>query len=237
MCYSANQTYLEYSTSQILQMIGRAGRPQFDDSATAVIMTKMDKKKVYDTMMEGAQVIESQLHTNLLEHLNVELVLGTIRNLETAITWLQSTFLYVRLFHNPAYYGIDLKKGQAQQPTRADIDDYLRNLCLKNLTKLISVDLIEESPNDDKKPMRNQIEMINRSYFRSTFYGQLMARYSLAFETMQKLITSLRSNQEENINEEKSNDYNYVESLTKKEEPLGEECIRQPAKSLIDLVI
>ena len=31
----------EYSSAQILQMIGRAGRPQFDKTATAVIMTKM----------------------------------------------------------------------------------------------------------------------------------------------------------------------------------------------------
>ncbi|XP_047479905.1 probable ATP-dependent DNA helicase HFM1 [Penaeus chinensis] len=34
----------EYSTGQILQMIGRAGRPQFDRHATAVIMTKRQLK-------------------------------------------------------------------------------------------------------------------------------------------------------------------------------------------------
>jgi ATP-dependent DNA helicase HFM1/MER3 len=44
MCYSANQSYIDYSTSQILQMIGRAGRPQFDRTANAVIMTKMNEK-------------------------------------------------------------------------------------------------------------------------------------------------------------------------------------------------
>jgi replicative superfamily II helicase len=44
MCYSTNQAYIDYSTSQILQMIGRAGRPQFDKSATAVIMTKIEDK-------------------------------------------------------------------------------------------------------------------------------------------------------------------------------------------------
>ena len=41
----ANSGFTEYSESQILQMIGRAGRPQFDTSATAVIMTK-NKSKV-----------------------------------------------------------------------------------------------------------------------------------------------------------------------------------------------
>ena len=36
--------YCEYTETQILQMIGRAGRPQFDTSATAVIMTKHENK-------------------------------------------------------------------------------------------------------------------------------------------------------------------------------------------------
>ena len=30
----------EYSSTQVLQMIGRAGRPQFDIEATAIIMTQ-----------------------------------------------------------------------------------------------------------------------------------------------------------------------------------------------------
>ena len=34
----------EYSAAQILQMIGRAGRPQFDQTATAVVMTKSNLK-------------------------------------------------------------------------------------------------------------------------------------------------------------------------------------------------
>lgn len=39
-------TFKEYSEVQLLQMIGRAGRPQYDTSATAVIMTA-DTNKVY----------------------------------------------------------------------------------------------------------------------------------------------------------------------------------------------
>lgn len=36
--------YKEYSQCQVLQMIGRAGRPQFDSTATAIIMTKNSMK-------------------------------------------------------------------------------------------------------------------------------------------------------------------------------------------------
>ncbi|CAH2048513.1 unnamed protein product, partial [Iphiclides podalirius] len=39
-----NGAYQEYSISTVLQMVGRAGRPQFDTEATAVIMTRLADK-------------------------------------------------------------------------------------------------------------------------------------------------------------------------------------------------
>jgi len=42
--YTFNEGYKEYNKCQVLQMIGRAGRPQFDVSATAIIMTKKSMK-------------------------------------------------------------------------------------------------------------------------------------------------------------------------------------------------
>lgn len=42
--YFTFNSYKEYNESQILQMIGRAGRPQFDTTATAIIMTKNSMK-------------------------------------------------------------------------------------------------------------------------------------------------------------------------------------------------
>lgn len=45
--YYALSGYKEYNECQILQMIGRAGRPQFDTSATAIIMTKQYMKVRY----------------------------------------------------------------------------------------------------------------------------------------------------------------------------------------------
>lgn len=59
----------EYSDLEIMQMLGRAGRPQFDTSAIAVIMTRNDKVQHYENMMSGQEVLESRLHINLIEHL------------------------------------------------------------------------------------------------------------------------------------------------------------------------
>ncbi|CAH0691742.1 unnamed protein product [Spodoptera exigua] len=43
-----NGAYQEYSISTVLQMVGRAGRPQFDTEATAVIMTRLvDKVRLF----------------------------------------------------------------------------------------------------------------------------------------------------------------------------------------------
>lgn len=77
----------EYSELDIQQMIGRAGRPQFDDSAVAVILTTSEKRQKYEMMVTGGKDLESRLHENLIEHLNAEIVLQSINNSEEAISW------------------------------------------------------------------------------------------------------------------------------------------------------
>ena len=49
----------EYSDIEVMQMLGRAGRPQFDDSAVAVIMTRLTRVQHYDKMITGQEVLES----------------------------------------------------------------------------------------------------------------------------------------------------------------------------------
>lgn len=49
----------EYSDLEVMQMLGRAGRPQFDNTAVAVIMTKQEKVKKYEKMVSGQEILES----------------------------------------------------------------------------------------------------------------------------------------------------------------------------------
>ncbi|RUS21409.1 Sec63 Brl domain-containing protein [Endogone sp. FLAS-F59071] len=81
----ANGTFREYSDLDILQMIGRAGRPGFDDSGCAVIMTTTQMRLKYETLVSGSELLESSLHENLVEHLNAEICLGTIQDVQAAI--------------------------------------------------------------------------------------------------------------------------------------------------------
>lgn len=51
------------------------------------------------------QVVESCLLSTLPEHLNAEIMLGTIKDVSQAIAWIRSTFLFTRVRANPQHYG------------------------------------------------------------------------------------------------------------------------------------
>ena len=74
---------------KVLQMIGRAGRPQFDTSATAVIMTTRGKKEHYEKLISGSNPIESGMLRFIREHLNTEIVAGTINDVSQAFDWMR----------------------------------------------------------------------------------------------------------------------------------------------------
>ncbi len=63
----------EMTGSDLMQMIGRAGRPQFDKDGVAVVMTSDDKLATYSQLLKG-QHIESRLFERIIEHLNAEVV-------------------------------------------------------------------------------------------------------------------------------------------------------------------
>ncbi|CAG8932589.1 unnamed protein product [Penicillium salamii] len=158
----------EYSDLEMMQMLGRAGRPQFDDSATAVILTKKDRVAHYEKLVQGSESLESCLHLNLIDHLNAEIGLGNVCDVQSAVKWLAGTFLFVRLRRNPTHY--NLKEGAKQE----DEDEMLRQICEKDINMLRECGLIETES------------------LCSTQAGEAMARYYIRFETMKALL-SLKS--------------------------------------------
>jgi ATP-dependent DNA helicase HFM1/MER3 len=59
MSWLSGEGMKEYTDLEVMQMLGRAGRPQYDTSAVAVIMTKQEKAKRYEKMVSGEQILES----------------------------------------------------------------------------------------------------------------------------------------------------------------------------------
>ena len=49
----------EYDDLEVMQMLGRAGRPQFDTAGVAVILTKHENKEKYGRMIAGTELVES----------------------------------------------------------------------------------------------------------------------------------------------------------------------------------
>jgi ATP-dependent DNA helicase HFM1/MER3 len=50
----------EMSELDVLQMLGRAGRPQFDTSAIAVIMTRQENTNRWKQFVSGEEILESR---------------------------------------------------------------------------------------------------------------------------------------------------------------------------------
>ncbi|XP_026190378.1 U5 small nuclear ribonucleoprotein 200 kDa helicase [Cyclospora cayetanensis] len=96
----------ELSPMDILQMMGRAGRPQYDTSGHAILITQHSELQFYLSLNNQQLPIESQMIGCLPDMLNAEIVLGSIRSREDAVHWLGYTYLYVRMLKAPALYGI-----------------------------------------------------------------------------------------------------------------------------------
>jgi activating signal cointegrator complex subunit 3 len=59
--------------------------------------------------------IESNFEAALPDHLNAEIVSGTVTNVREAVMWLSYTYLYIRMLRNPMVYGIPYEE-RAEDP-------------------------------------------------------------------------------------------------------------------------
>ncbi|CAF1042145.1 unnamed protein product [Adineta steineri] len=98
--------WTELGSLDIMQMFGRAGRPQYDKLGQGIIITNHNELQYYLSLMNQQLAIESQLISKLIDNLNAEIVLGTIQNIHEAAEWLRYTYLYIRMRKQPQLYGI-----------------------------------------------------------------------------------------------------------------------------------
>jgi ATP-dependent DNA helicase HFM1/MER3 len=117
----------------------------------------------YQKVMSGKDLIESNLHQHLAEHLNSEVVLRTITDIGYAMEWIRSTYLYVRALQNPSHYGIPSNLN------RKGIEGKLQEMCQRELNALASAKLLTIDHRMDVHPTKD---------------GALMARFYLNLGTM-----------------------------------------------------
>lgn len=164
--------YRDMDLTDILQMMGRAGRPAFDTSGTAIVFTKESKKVFYKHFLNIGFPVESSLHKVLDNHIGAEISAGTITTRQEAMDFLTWTFLYRRAHNNPTYYGIE---DQSQH----GISVYLGNLIDETIDNLKESKCVISKGADEleataflhissyyylsHKTMRNFVQRINKN--------------------------------------------------------------------------
>ena len=98
---------VDVSPLDILQMLGRAGRPGYDDVGYGWVVCDRSDADRYRRLLSEGKEIESRLAEDLDSHLNAEIAMGTIRDLEDVLSWLETTFYYVRARSDPEAYDFD----------------------------------------------------------------------------------------------------------------------------------
>ena len=93
-----------------MQIFGRAGRPQFDTAGHGIIITSNAKLSHYTSMLTHQKSIESSFIKALPDHLNAEIVSGTVTSVKEASVWLSYTYLYIRMLRNSLAYGINAQQ-------------------------------------------------------------------------------------------------------------------------------
>ena len=103
---------VDMSPLDILQMLGRAGRPGYDDMGYAWVVCDRSDADKYRALLRDGKEIESRLAGELDAHLNAEIALGTIRGVDDVMDWLSTTFYYARSKSAPDEYeaGSDLRE-------------------------------------------------------------------------------------------------------------------------------
>uniref|UniRef100_A0A4W6EQU9 Activating signal cointegrator 1 complex subunit 3 n=1 Tax=Lates calcarifer TaxID=8187 RepID=A0A4W6EQU9_LATCA len=151
----------------VMQIFGRAGRPQFDKYGEGTIITTHDKLSHYLTLLTQQNPIESQFLDSLADNLNAEIALGTVTNVEEAVKWLSYTYFYVRMRANPLVYGINHKAYQMDPA----LELYRRELVVESGRKL------------DKARMIRFEE--RTGYFASTDLGRTASHFYIRYNTIE----------------------------------------------------
>lgn len=116
-------SWVELSPQDVLQMLGRAGRPQYDTYGEGIIITTQNEIQYYLSLLNQQLPIESQLMSKLADNLNAEIVLGSVRTRDEGVDWLGYSYLFVRMLRSPGLYsvGADYAEDEALEQKRVDL--------------------------------------------------------------------------------------------------------------------
>ncbi|KAH8889849.1 Sec63-domain-containing protein [Thozetella sp. PMI_491] len=172
--------YKDMDLTDVLQMLGRAGRPQFDNSGVARIFTQDAKKDFYKHFLHTGFPVESSLHTVLDNHLCAEVSAETIITKQDALDYLTWTFFFRRLHKNPSYYGLEISAEDHSSIAAQQLaNDFMIEMVDRSLNELAESKCVEVYPNGDVDP---------------TPLGKIMSYYYLSHKTIRYLVRHAKAN-------------------------------------------
>ena len=165
--------YVDMPITDILQMIGRAGRPQYDNEAIACLFVKQEKKNFYKKFLYEPFPLESSLHKMLYDHINAEISSGMLTDKKQCIDYIKWTYFFKRLVKNPTYYGL----ADAKNPKV--LNDFINKLLEKVLHELHDAGCIKLLDNDGLE---------------STYLGNYTSFYYMSHKTAKFYKDTLKAN-------------------------------------------
>lgn len=168
-------TWVELSPQDVLQMLGRAGRPQYDTYGEGIIITNQTEMQYYLSLINQQLPIESQFVSRLADNMNAEIVLNTIKSRDDGVDWLGYTYLYVRMLRSPALYKVGAEYADDQTLRQKRIDLVHSAAALLAKCNLIKYD-------------------VNTGVFQSTELGRIASHYYVTHSSMKTYNTHLKPN-------------------------------------------
>merc|ERR1711997_104248 len=163
--------YHDYPVTDILQMVGRANRPQEDTDAKCVLLCQTAKKDFFKKFLYEPLPIESHLDHCMHDHFNAEIVTKTIENKQDAVDYLTWTFIYRRMTQNPNYYNL-------AGVTYRHLSDHLSEMVESTLSELEHSKCISIEDDMDTAPLN---------------LGMIAAYYYINYTTIELFSMSLTS--------------------------------------------
>ncbi|EZG08200.1 hypothetical protein H106_02679 [Trichophyton rubrum CBS 735.88] len=168
--------YKDMDLTDVLQMLGRAGRPQFDTSGIARIFTQDAKKAFYKHFLHTGFPVESTLHKVLDDHLGAEVSSGTITTKQDALDYLTWTFFFRRLHKNPSYYGLEISAEEYNSAAAREIvSEFMVELVDKSLGALAESSCV--------------LFDTATGFVDPTPYGKIMSYYYISHKTVRYWMT------------------------------------------------
>ncbi|WP_435145275.1 DEAD/DEAH box helicase [Halobaculum sp. P14] len=113
---------VDISPLDVLQMLGRAGRPGYDDVGYGWVVCDRSDADKYRALLRDGKEIESRLAAEVESHLNAEIALGTITGLDDVMDWLETTFYYVRAKSKPDEYDFEGIRDRVRDTLNSLVD-------------------------------------------------------------------------------------------------------------------